>query len=807
MRASTLLKIIYLFFLMLILGCRPELPVTSSITIEMEGISYPVNKELYGLTIEEINHAIDGGIYAELIQNRSFEDGVIPLNCAYDRGRNLLITPNGFSLPFISPDSIPGWEKLSANTYLTIDNKKAINDKNQRSLMVAAYASEATGRGGVIANGYNGIPIRKGEKYNLSFFTRTASSVVPRTIRIALEDSTQSNVLSDTYQMTPSFEWRKLQYTFTATEDAPNAVLTFSTDSSTFFWLDVVSLMPENTWKNRPNGLRPDLMEMIDALNPSFIRFPGGVFVEGYAAGTFPTWKESIGDISERKPFWNIWGYGSSNGMGFHEFLQMCEDLKSEPVYVVNSGISNQQRRPRYEDITQMEKLIDDVLSAIAYANQPADSTFGAMRAANGHREPFQLKYIEIGSENFGYEYARRFELFKKAIHTVYPNITVISSSQLRNQHKIDWTDQHYHGSEAFFISNHKRFTTNYERQSPTIFIGEFSTTSKNKQGTLRAAIAEACFLIGVEKNPDGVKRLAYAPALGNVTYGNQEYPLLSFNNTQVVASPSYYLLQMFNKFLGDNILNTEVNTFLKPQVIPGQACLEVFDNGYAIQDIKVNNKTASDTLFYPNRLNSIVVGDSLLYNYDFSATISRIKGNEPIRFFVRDNGYRNNEAEHICMTFGTSVSELYYQAGSIKDSLSSKTIEFENDKTYNLKISCKNDTIRCYVNNALLHEAILPPLPSLVSLAISDKENNSIILKVVNTTHHDEKTEIHIPGVRIKKQTEIIELSGLPDERNTFDNPTDVVPVEKSFSFPRNRNLIYNFPANSVTIIKLTVD
>jgi len=804
MQASTLIKTVCPFLLMLIISCRPELPVTSSITIEMEGLSYPVNKDLYGLTIEEINHAIDGGLYAELIQNRSFEDGVIPSNCAYDATRNLLVTPNGFAIPFIRPDSIPGWKRLASNTYLTTDNKKTINDKNQRSLMVSVYASETTGRGGVIAEGYNGIPIRKGEKYHLSFYTRTASSVIPRTIRIALEDSSLSKTVSNSFQLTPSFDWGKQQYTFTANEDVYNAVLTFSSDSSTFFWLDMVSLMPENTWKNRPNGLRPDLMEKVAGLNPSFIRFPGGIFVEGYATGTFPTWKESIGDLAERKHFWNIWGYGSSNGMGFHEFLQMCEELNAEPVYVVNSGISNQKRRPRYEDITQMDKLIEDVLNAISYANQPADSIFGSIRAANGHREPFNLKYIEVGSENYGYEYARRFELFKKAIHSIDPKITVISSSQLRNQNRMNWTDQHFHSNETFFIANHNRFDINYERQSPTTFIGEFSTTNKKEQGTLRAAIAEACFLIGVEGNPDGIKRLAYTSVLGNTTYDNQQSPLLSFNNTQVVASPSYYLLQLFNKHLGDNILNTTVNTFLKPQVTPGRACLEVFDNGYEIRQVKMNN-TIGDTVLYPNKLNTIVIGDSSVYNYDFSTTIKRTKGNETMRFYVRDNGNREDEAEYICMTLGSSGSELFYQAGSVKDSLSSaQTFDFENERWYNLRINCKNDTIRCYIDGELLHETALSPLPSLVSLAVLDNKDNAIILKVVNTTHHDEKTEIHIQGIGIQKQAEIIELSGLPDERNTFDEPTNIIPIQKTISFSSKRNPVYNFPANSITIMKL---
>ncbi|MDH6306546.1 alpha-N-arabinofuranosidase [Parabacteroides sp. PF5-5] len=773
----TYIHIIVLLLIFFLAGCKPELPATSSITITTEGVSYPVNEQLYGLTIEEINHAIDGGIYAEYIQNRSFEEGSIPLHCAYDRTRNVLVTPNGWTIPFIHPDSIPGWRKLADNSYISTDDRKALSEKNQRSLMVAVYASEATGRGGVIAEGYKGIPIRKGEKYNLSFYTRTATSVTPRSIRIALEDSSATKALSNTVRVTPTFEWRKQAFTFTANEDAENAVLTFSTDSSTFFWLDVVSLMPEKTWKNRPNGLRPDIMEKIADLSPAFIRFPGGSFVEGYTSGTYPKWRESIGDIAERKHFWNIWGYGSSNGVGYHEFLQMCEDLKAEPVYVVNSGITSQCRRPRIEDITQMNILVQETLDAIAYANQPADSTFGAMRASNGHQAPFHLKYIEIGSENYGIEYSRRFELFKNAIHAAYPDMTVISSSLLRNQNRNDWVDDHYYATESFFISNHERFSRNYERQSPSAFIGEFSSVGK-EGGTLRAAVAEACFLIAAESNPDGVMRLAYAPALGNRNYDMQRYPLITFNQSQITLSPSYYLLQMFNKYRGDTLLNTEVETFSKPQVLSGRAAIEVPGNNYEID--------AANPLF---------AGDSLSYNYELSLSVKHTKGDLPLRLFVRDNGQRGDEADYICLAFGNESSELYRQTGTIKDMLTPpKAFKTENEQWYKLKVVCKDDTIRCYADRELLHEAILAPFPSLVALATSDKEQKKIILKVVNTTHHKEKTEIHIPEVKVKRDAEIVELS-------------NATPVEKTIHFPGNRKRTYTFPANSVTIIKLSID
>ena len=319
-------------------SCQPEMPVISTITVEADGLTVPVNPDLYGLTIEEINHGIDGGLYAELIQNRSFEDGVPPLNCPYDAARNVLITPNGWTIPFMRGDSVPGWRRIVPNTQIYPDMKELVNDKNRRSLLVAVSTSGESGRGGVIAEGYRGIPIRKGERYDLSFFAK-GTNMVPRTIRVALEDSMANTVLSDVFQVAPLYEWKRYRHTFTATEDAPNAVLTITADTSAVFWLDVVSLFPEDTWKGRKNGLRPDLAALVDSLAPRFIRFPGGSFVEGYTAGTYPIWRETLGDISERKHFWNVWAYGTTNGMGYHEYLQMCEDMGAEPIYPISSHI------------------------------------------------------------------------------------------------------------------------------------------------------------------------------------------------------------------------------------------------------------------------------------------------------------------------------------------------------------------------------------------------------------------------------------------------------------------------------------
>lgn len=802
-------------------SCLPEMPVTSSISIQVDGLSKPVNADLYGLTIEEINHGIEGGLYAELIQNRSFEDGVPPLNCPYDASRNVLITPNGWTIPFIPRDSIPGWRRVAPNTRIWLDTQERINEKNLRSLGVAVSTSAVQGTGGVVAEGYHRVSIRKGERYRFSFFAKGAYTQ-PRSIRVALMDSVASVAYSDVFEVAPVSEWKRYQHTFTATDDIRDAVLAMTTDTSQMFWIDVVSLMPEKTWKGRENGVRADLAALIDSLSPRFIRFPGGSFVEGYTAGTYPVWRETVGDISERKHFWNVWGYGTSNGMGFHEYLQLCEDLNAEPVYVLNSGVTSQSRRPRYENITAMGRLVDEALAAIAYANAPVDSALGAMRARNGHPDPFHLRYVEIGSENYGTEYARRFRLFQETLREVYPEVKLIGSSDVPRRDWDVWVDSHYYAGEYFFLSNSKRFSDErYSWRSPALFIGELGMVERPLSGTLRAAVAEACFLIGAEKNPDRVRRLAYAPVLGNKDFACVREPLISFDADRAVVSPSYYLWKMFARHRGDELLSMRMETYQRPRIYAGRAGIEMFDNSFEFKEVRVDRVPVSEIavlrggwkvkecgVLVPdaNRWNHVLFGDSTKYDCDYTAWIRRTKGSGQIQLRLRDNGLPGEQADYIGMTIGRGVCELYHQSMGVRDSLASAvSFPFESGRWYKVRMTCERERVRCYVDDVLLHEVELRPIPSLVSVATLDKEKRKVYVKVVNTTAHEERTALFVEGAAVRNEVGVLQLTGDPEARNTFESPDAVVPVARTVVFPENDPFIYKFPPYSVTILEFT--
>lgn len=801
-----------LFFIILIfvdtllfIRCRQEIPVMASIVIDAESLKQPVNPIFYGVSLEELDHAVEGGIYAELIQNRSFEDGIAPLNCPFDRNRKLLITPNGFTIPFCGEDSIVGWHKLSVNTHVAPDRTELINDKNKRSLLVGVYNTGTNGRGGVVAEGYKGIAVRKGEKYNLSLYLKSAYTL-PGKINIAIETADTKRTLTDVYGVNPLTEWQYLQYTFTATDSVDNAVLTITADSTAMFWIDVVSLFPEKTWKGRKNGFRADLMESIANLNPGFVRFPGGVFVEGYTAGTYPEWKETIGNISERKHFWSIAGYGTTNGAGFHEYLQLCEDLKAEPVYVVNCGITNQYSRPRYEEMKTMDVFVQNALDAIEYANAPADSVWGAARVENGHAAPFGLKYIEIGNENFGAEYHRRYELFKNAIQEKYPDVTVLATDSLP-KNRWNWIDRHFYAGEMFLMAHHNHYNPDkYSRKLPPVCVGAFSAVDNPEVATLHKAVAEACFMIGLERNPDIVKLSAYAPLLANTDYVNGQIAAINFNNNQLLKTPSYHLLQLFASNRGDEVLKTEVTSFHKPQVTFGAAGVYLFDNAYELADVKL------DSLQYhvvpePNKWNYIVFGDSAAHDYVLSARIRRTKGSGHIQINLRDNRKLNDKQNHIAFTLGTDESTLSYNVGKASELLSSHPQQpFINDTWYDVKVICKDELVKCYVNDLLIHEVSMRPIPSLVSVALLDKKNNQLILKVVNTTYREEKTHIDINGLSVSKEVEVTEISGDPNSYNTYTS-SSIIPVKKTVFLSGISPLIYSFPPNSITVMRLNVN
>jgi alpha-L-arabinofuranosidase len=848
-------------FLLLAGACKPVSPVTSSITVDLEKLTVPVNRNLYGLTLEEVNHAIEGGLYAELIRNRDFEEGLVPAGCLYDAGNGHLVTPAGWKVPFIAPDVVSGWRMLTDHTFWYLHTSYGGNGQHNRSLAVRTdYSGQG---GGVVAEGFHGIGLRRGEQYELSFLLRGGSYAH---LNVRLMDSVTRKPLSDVFQVRPSIEWTRMHHTFTATENTAHATLVFSADSGLWFGLDRVSLFPRNTWKRRPNGWRADLVEALAALQPKFIRFPGGAFAEGYSIESAPKWEESTGPVEQRKPLWSIWGYGSTGGMGFHEYLQLCEDLGAWPLYVASAGILNQRYRLRYEEIKNMDVWAARLKQALAYANAPVDSLCGRQRADNGHPQPFGLKMVEPGSENRGVIYSRRYRYLRQAVKDSFPDVSfVCADSFAAKGFRGDWIDTHYLAGVDFLISSHNRFDVgSLSIRTPMSFIGEFGAAHSPAGGTLRAAVGEAAFLVGAERNPMNVKGVAYAPLLGHAAFPSHGVPAITFDASGLVKSPSYHLLEMFATHRGDELLVTNVQTFRKPLITQGRVSIVCYDDGYEVGEMALDGMTlplkfvrdertavrwkkfaenlhlqnvSSDPdapevpetpgerlgrrhLLFGRSTSGLqplsedeerryaIAGDSAAYNYTFSTRLRRMQDRGKIRLQVRDNGLVEEEGDCIALVFADGMAGLYHCAGRVERPLAPPAAPaMDEDRWYTVKIVCEDERIRCYLNDVLLTEAAVSTCPSLVTVATRELETNTILLKVVNTTYHEEWTSLHVLGGNISRQAEMIQLTGAPEGRNTLARPDVIVPERKPVRFSFKHPVTCVFPPNSVTVLRLKME
>lgn len=505
-------------------------------TLQPDVYGANISESQYGIFFEEINHAADGGLWSEMVSNRSFED---------------------------SQDKIENWSSRNA-TKISLSSKRLMNSAQQQYLHVAS----ASGGANIVNDGYWGMRLDGQSAYTLTFFAR-ADAAFSTTLTARLIDYNTSEVLlSASKDVKFGKTWMK--YTLTIPDGAHitgKARLQLLTTSKKAFDLDVVSLMPAETYKG--HGCRKDLAQMLEDLKPRFMRFPGGCYVEGeYANGERNRfeWKKTIGKIEERPGHWNInWHYRSSDAFGFHEMLQLSEDLGAVPLFVVNVGLGHKW----YQDIDDLDEFVQEALDAIEYANGATTTTWGAKRAANGHPEPFGLKYIEIGNENYNYtfhnnsdqsyQYAERYWKFYQAIKAAYPDIVCIGNVQSwstdspswRNDYPVDLLDEHYYRSPSWFVQNYEKYDS-YSRSGPKIYPGEYAVTQNfGTTGNLAAALGEAVYMQGMERNSDIVTMASYAPIFVNENNQNWMPDMIRFDATHSYGTPSYYVQKLMSQKLG----------------------------------------------------------------------------------------------------------------------------------------------------------------------------------------------------------------------------------------------------------------
>jgi alpha-L-arabinofuranosidase len=536
-------------------------PLTVDIDAAAPGI--PVSPTLYGAFFEEINRAGDGGLYAEMLQNRSFEDAPEPVAWT-------LLKSAGAEASW----SLDTGEPLNANNphslrlhiiRLTGDRVGIANDGFKGAPLDGKEATDKAVAdwlprfAAAAAKSTDGVNIRAQAEYRLSFFARAADGFNGSlTATLERRDGT---ILARANVAGVGIGWQKFEAVLKASGNETDARFVLAATTPGTLWLDMISLFPAATFKGRPNGLRPDLAGMMAALSPAFLRFPGGSFVEGLRLADAYRWKRTIGDVATRPGFQGIWGYRSTDGLGYHEYLQLCEDLGAEPLFVSNCGMSEREFAPP----DKMSEWIQDTLDAIEYANGPSTSPWGARRARNGHPAPYNLRFVEIGNENgLDYfwgggnkaQYTERYRPIYEAIKARYPAIITIANS--RADAPIEVLDEHYYETSAWF-QEHATLYDHYDRHGPKIYVGEYADTKDCGNGNLRAALAEAAFMTGLERNADVVAMSSYAPLFANPAWKKWNPDAVFFNGAHTYGTPSYHAQAMFGANRADTSLPLKI--------------------------------------------------------------------------------------------------------------------------------------------------------------------------------------------------------------------------------------------------------
>ena len=525
---------------------------THNIQVDVRKVGSPIQKTMYGIFFEDINSGADGGLYAELIKNRSFE----------------------------FPQSLMGWNTFGKVEVRT-DGAPFPNNPHYVRISYPGHNEKQTG---LDNEGFFGIGIQKNAEYRFSVWARIPEGDNSESIRVELIGQ-NGNAFTSEKIVIDSKEWKKYQVIIKSNQVEPKARLRIFLTSKGSIDLEHVSLFPVDTWKGHENGLRKDLAQALYDLRPGVFRFPGGCIVEGTDLETRYQWKNSVGPVENRKLNENRWEYTfphrffpdyfQSYGMGFYELFQLSEEIGAEPLPVISCGLACQfqnKDNKAHVAVDDLNSYIQDALDLIEFANGDVTTKWGKLRADMGHPTSFNLKLIAVGNEQWGSLYPERLQPFLKAIRAKHPTIKVIGSagpspdgkdfeygwSEMKRL-KADLVDEHYYKDPKWFLSNAKRYD-NYDRKGPKVFAGEYACHPQNRKNNFESALCEAAFMTGFERNADVVHMCTYAPLFAHVDGWQWRPDMIWFDNLRSVKSPNYYVQQLYGHNVGTNVLTTVEN-------------------------------------------------------------------------------------------------------------------------------------------------------------------------------------------------------------------------------------------------------
>lgn len=554
-----------------------------AITIQADKPGAEVSPLLYGIFFEEISHAGDGGLYAEMIQNRSFEE-TVPVEGTQLAGDRCVAPdlphylgvkeskrrPKGqpWSQPWKFDSQHPAWSLNGAGT-IGIETKDPLhpNNVNYLRLMITQTGPQ------LLNEGYWGVAVKQGETYDCSFWARVANGP-GGAFKVGVLGPDGKELGSAVVPNVVSKDWKKYTASFPSLGNEAKAKFFLQPQVAGIFDLDVVSLFPRHTFKNRPNGLRADIAQKLADLKPAFMRFPGGCVVEGATFANRYRWKETLGPIETRPGHWSLWGYRNTDGLGYHEFLQLCEDIGAAGMYVCSVGLACEFRNGDFVSGTPLDAELQNALDAAEYALGGPETKWGALRAAAGHPAPFPLKLIEIGNENHGTLYNERYNQFAAAFRKAWPQLKLIFNGGLNDTppdpgvRNIDLFDEHYYKDADFFFENQHRYDNASRQRGYDVYVGEFACNKGVGRGNLRAALSEAAFMLGMERNSDLVRLCSYAPLFFNINKLNWPVNMIGYDSALSFGRSTYHA----QKLLAENRPDVNLaHTIVTPGDMPAK--------------------------------------------------------------------------------------------------------------------------------------------------------------------------------------------------------------------------------------------
>jgi alpha-L-arabinofuranosidase/regulation of enolase protein 1 (concanavalin A-like superfamily) len=804
---------------------------TGTLAIDGTGTGDQIADEMFGIFFEDINYAADGGLYAELVRNRSFE----------------FAPSEGFT-------SMTAWQVVNGGGVApgsnVVNDGARLNEMNRQHFRLIS-----DGPGDGLRNvGYDeGMPFEQGEQYDASFWARTAT---PQTVTVALEGPDGAVLGQGTVEVPGNDTWAKYDLDLTSAATTSSGRLSLTAGTASVMGIDMVSLMPQDRWsgKNGLSVLRKDLATEIAALNPGFLRFPGGCIVNvnsmySYdAANGFPRhrayqWKETIGPVEERPTNANFWGYNQSYGIGYYEYFTFAEDIGAEPLPVVPALLTGCGQNQATNDPALLQRHIQDALDLIEFANGGVDTTWGAKRAAMGHPEPFGLTRIGVGNEeNLPHEFAVNFVKFRDAIKAKYPDMIVISNSgpddagwafdthwDYNRANDADMVDEHYYNDPEWFLLNNNRYDE-YDRSGPKVFLGEYAS----RGNTWWNALTEAAFMTGLQRNGDVVQQASYAPLLANEDHVQWAPDAIWFDNDESWASPNWEVQKLFGNNAGDEVApSTFTGGVNRP--VTGGIFLSTWNTAAAYDDVKVTDNATGEVLFEDGFADSSKwtpnAGSWSVSNGEYVQSATNVTDARSIvngayekdwtNYTLELDARKTAGSEGFLIGFGAEASNDYFwwnlggwnnsrsvlqkaEGGGAVEVKALENQSLTTGKDYRIKVVVSGNDIELYLDDVLQMEYTSTAGQELFQVVTRDEDSGDLVAKVVNTSGDTVRTQVDVSGTGVAPEGEVTTLTADSlTATNTKGDKNNIKPVTKPLT-NLSESFTYEFAPHSVTFIRM---